>query len=160
ADTPEAAAEAWLAATRKRQGIQVEDARPVQVAAGAAWRVRVRGTGSGGALRGQVTFVPHAGATYLITGLAPAFRSDAYDGRFLSTARSFGPLAPERAAALRVERLRIVSARPGETLAALVQRTGDAWDLQRTAVVNGVFADHRFAGGELVKVARRERAAG
>jgi predicted Zn-dependent protease len=152
ADTPEAAADAWVEGMRARQSLDVEDARPVQVAAGDAWRIRVRAPGQGGSMRALVTFVPHAGATYLITGMTPAYRGDPYEGRFLSTARSFGPLAPERRAALRVERVRIVSARPGETLAELGRRTGNAWDLQTTAVANGWFADHRFAGGELVKV--------
>jgi hypothetical protein len=53
-----------------------------------------------------------------------------------------------------------VSAQPGETLTALSQRTGNAWDLQTTAVANAVFADHRFAGGELVKVTAEERVGG
>jgi predicted Zn-dependent protease len=101
--------------------------------------------------------VPHAGATYLVTGMAPSMRAGAYEGRFLSTARSFGPLAPERRAALRVERVRIATARPGETLVALSQRAGNAWDLQTTAVSNALFTDHRFAGGEWVKVTDEER---
>jgi predicted Zn-dependent protease len=107
-----------------------------------------------------VTFVPHAGATYLVTGMTPAFRSDPYAGRILSTARSFGPLAAERRDALRVERLRIVVATPGETVATLSQRTGNAWDPRTTAIHNGWLPNHRFAGGELVKVTEQERAAG
>jgi predicted Zn-dependent protease len=157
ADSPQAAADAWLAMMEKTQKLDVEESKRVQVAAGDAWRLGVRGATAGGSLRASVTFVPHAGATYLITGMAPSMRGGAYEGRFLSTARSFGPLAPERRAALRVERVRIATARPGETLAALSQRTGNAWDLQTTAVSNALFTDHRFAGGEWVKVTDEER---
>lgn len=160
ADTPQAAAEAWLAAMQANQSLAVEDSRPVQVAAGPAWRLRVRGSGRGGPMRASVTFVPHAGATYLITGMTPAFRSDPYAGRILSTARSFGPLGPERRASIRTERLRIVTAQPGETFAALSERTGNAWDSRITAIHNGLLPNHRFTGGELVKVTEQERAVG
>lgn len=92
--------------------------------------------------------------------MTPAFRSDPYAGRILSTSRSFGPLGPERRDALRVARLRIVTAQPGETFAALSERTGNAWDPRITAIHNGWLPNHRFAGGELVKVTEQERAVG
>jgi hypothetical protein len=53
-------------------------------------------------------------------------------------------------------RLRLVSAQPGEDLDALSRRSGNAWDTSTTAVYNGIFASHRFEGGELVKTARVE----
>lgn len=151
-DTPEAAAQAWLAAMQEQQSLDVEDSRPVRVAACEAWRLRVRGSGRGGPMRASVTFVPHAGATYLVTGMTPAFRSDPYAGRILSTARSFGRLGPERRDVIRVARLRIVRAQPAETVPALSERTGNAWDARTTAIHNGWLPNHRFAGGELVKV--------
>ena len=39
---------------------------------------------------------------------------------------------------------------------ALGRRAGNAWDPSRTAILNGVFTNHRFRGGELVKIARVE----
>jgi predicted Zn-dependent protease len=160
ADSPEAAAEAWLDGMRARQPLDVEESKPVQVAAGPAWRLRVRGSGRGGAMDAAVTFVPHAGATYLVTGMTPAFRSRSYDPLFLSTARSFGRLTAEHRTEIQVLRLRVVMARRDETLAALSRRTHDAWDPATTAVYNGLFPDHRFAGGELVKVTEQEPYAG
>jgi hypothetical protein len=55
-----------------------------------------------------------------------------------------------------VTRLRVETARAGETLATFSQRTGNVWSVNDLAVYNGVFADHRFEGGELVKFSRSE----
>lgn len=160
ADTPEAAAETWLAAMQAQQSLDVEESRAVRVAAGEAWRLRVRSSGRGGPVRASVTFVPHAGATYLITGMTPAFRSDPYGGRILSTSRSFGRLGPERRDAIHFARLRIVRAQPADTFAMLSERTGNAWDARTTAIQNGWLPNHRFAGGELVKVTEEVPVAG
>ena len=51
--------------------------------------------------------------------------------------------------------LDIVTAKRGEDLKSLNKRTGNAWNVGNTAVMNGIFADHEFRGGELVKVVRR-----
>ena len=67
--------------------------------------------------------------------------------------RCFRPLHPRERASIRETRLRIVPARGGETLAELSQRTGNAWNLQQTAVANGLFADARLEEGQLLKVA-------
>ena len=79
-------------------------------------------------------------------------RSDPDGDRILSTARSFGRLGPARRDATGVARLRIVRAQPAETFTALSERTGNAWDARTTAIYNGRLQNHRFAGGELVKV--------
>jgi hypothetical protein len=49
-----------------------------------------------------------------------------------------------------------VTARAGEDVATLGRRSQNAWDPATTAVYNGIFANHRFEGGELVKIARVE----
>jgi hypothetical protein len=56
-----------------------------------------------------------------------------------------------------VSRIAWVDARAGEGIEDLSARTDNAWDIQSTAVYNGVFANHHFAGGERVKVLRDER---
>jgi predicted Zn-dependent protease len=74
----------------------------------------------------------------------------------VATARSFRPLTEAERASIQATRLRVVTARPGEGLAELGRRTGNAWDPSSTAVYNGIFVDHRFEGGELVKVVKVE----
>jgi predicted Zn-dependent protease len=84
-------------------------------------------------------------------GASPACRWPA-----VATARSFRPLTEAERASIQATRLRVVTARPGEGLAELGRRTGNAWDPSSTAVYNGIFVDHRFEGGELVKVVKVE----
>ena len=54
-------------------------------------------------------------------------------------------------------RLRIATARAGETLEQLSERTGNVWDLNETAVSNALFIGDILQEGQLVKIARRER---
>ena len=47
----------------------------------------------------------------------------------------------------------MVKARVGESLERLTERTGSIWEVQELALYNGLFVDHRFRGGESVKIA-------
>ena len=53
--------------------------------------------------------------------------------------------------------VRVTRALSGESIGELSARSGNAWSAPETAVYNGVFSDHRFAGGETVKIAKSER---
>jgi len=156
APSAQAASEAWLAQASKQQNIKVVDAKPVKVGAIDAFRMQIEGSGQGGAMKGMVTFIPYRGATYLITGMSPAFVADKYAGSMLMTSRSFAPLSAAEDGSLRTERLRIATAKPAEDVTTLVRRTGSQWPPTTTAVFNALSASHRFAGGELVKIARDE----
>ncbi len=156
ADSAQAAAEAWLAKEREDQPIDVQEAGPVKVGGVDAWRLRLSVGGRGGALVATVVFIPFAGATYVITGFAPPFAAASSAAAFQSTIRSFGPITDEERAAIRSTHLRVVKANAGEDIASLDRRTHNAWDLETTAVYNGVFANQRFAGSELVKITREE----
>ena len=68
--------------------------------------------------------------------------------------RSYRALTEEERASVTGTRMQVVQARMGESLTSLSKRTHNAWDPTVTAVYNGMFPDHRFEGGELVKVAR------
>jgi predicted Zn-dependent protease len=151
---PRAVAEAFVEKARESQRVEVKESQPVKIGAIDAWRMRLEGGGRGGSVAAYVTFVPYRGATWRIMGVSPAIAADRTLGRTLNTARSFRPLTPDERKSLTVTRLHVVTAGPGEDLEALGRRAGNAWDPARTAVYNGIFANHRFAGGEPVKVAR------
>ena len=68
-------------------------------------------------------------------------------------ARSFRPLTPRERTSIRETRLRVVQAVEGEDLGALSERTRNTWNLQETAVMNGLFVDARLGAGQLVKIA-------
>ncbi len=151
-----AAAREWIAKAGEKARLRVDAQQPVKLRGAEAWRVTGRAAGSGGPVRLVVTWVPFRGQVYRVTGVAPSGPSRRYEGLFLNVARSFRPLTPELLASVEETRLHVVAARPGESLAQLSRRTGNAWPVQQTAVMNGVVGDVPLPAGELVKIALRE----
>ncbi len=100
----------------------------------------------------MITFIPYRESTWRVTGMARASQAESFLGRTLVTTRSFRPLGDEERASIVSTKLAIVEARPGERLTALSERTGNAWELAQLALYNGVVVNHRFGGGELVKI--------
>jgi predicted Zn-dependent protease len=149
-------AEAWVEKNRENARIEVEESKPVMIGSIESWRMRLKAAVGGGNITSYVTFIPYGPATWRITGVTPTRAADAYLGRTLNTARSFRPLTEEERNSVTSTRLRIAKANPGETVEALHRRTGSTWEIQEIALYNGVFIDHRFDGGELVKIARVE----
>jgi predicted Zn-dependent protease len=145
----------WVQKESERARISVEDSKPVKIGRIDAWRVDANAAGAGGSMRALLTFIPFDRSTWRITGVSPSAFASRYEGAMLATARSFRPLAPQERQ-VPVTRLRFTKARAGETLAAFSARTGNTWTVNDLAVYNGVFTDHRFAGGELVKFSRQE----
>ena len=152
----EAMAAAWVAAQADSGGVRVERQGPVKVGHIDAWRLRVSAGGGGGRVSSVVTFIPWDGDAWRITGASRELGGDHLLQRTLVTARSLRPVTPEDLADIRVSRVEWVRAQAGEGLEGLSDRTGNAWDIQTTAIYNGVFADHRFEGGEFAKVLHSE----
>ena len=133
------------------QGLRVGAVQPIRI--GALAGARVEGSASG--LSIVITWIAYDGSVYRITGVSrPPLKR--YEGSFRAVARSFRPLPPDAQLGLTERRLRIATARAGESLPALSQRSRNTWNIQETAVMNEFFADVRFRGGELVKVAVEE----
>jgi predicted Zn-dependent protease len=164
ADSPPGAvrevAESWLAKQEESARIEVEASKAVKVGGIDAWRVDASAAGGSGSLRAQLTFIPWRDATWRITGVAPSVVASRHQGAMLSAARSFRPLSEEEIRSIQVTRLRVETARAGESFPELGARAGNLWSPADTAVMNALFVDHRFAGGETVKVARTEPYAG
>jgi predicted Zn-dependent protease len=143
----------------KMQGegpVKVKQSEAVKIGHIDAWRMQLEGSSGRVSVIAYMTFIPYRGATWRITGVSPSQTSKQYLGRTLNTARSFRPLSDAERDSIRSTRLRLATARRGEDLEALGQRSGNAWDLSRTAVFNGIFTNERFEGEELVKIARIE----
>jgi predicted Zn-dependent protease len=150
---PREVAEAFVAKTNRELPVEVEESVPVKIGQIDAWRVRLRGRG----LVASVTFLPYRGATWRITSVSSSLAARKYLGRMLNTARSFRPLTLGERNRIHGTRVHLVTAYPREDLSSLSARSGNAWDVSTTAVFNGIFASHRFEGGELVKTAQVER---
>lgn len=157
AGPPQQIADAFIAREQENVRLDVRDAGPVRVAGIEAWRVEASARGGAMPVLAEFTFFPFRGSTWRITGAAPSPAASRHRSAIQSTVRSFRPLREGEAASLTATRLRSVEARPGETFEALGARTQNAWNVQDTAVYNALFVDHRFAGGERVKIARREK---
>ncbi|MBW2275104.1 MAG: hypothetical protein JRG96_17695, partial [Deltaproteobacteria bacterium] len=149
-------ADTWVEKTREQQKIKVKESKPVKIGDIQAWRMRIDQSGRGGSITSFVTFIPYRGATWRITGASPARLAKSYLGRTLATARSFRPLTEDERHSLYSTHMHVVQARRGEDLPSLGERTGNAWNTTSTAIHNGVFTDHRYEGGESVKVAISE----
>ncbi len=153
---PAAAARAFLARPENR-GLSVDRMEPATLGGSPAWRVIGRLGSSEGTVGVHLSFVAREGRIYRLTGAAVGFdRFRELIGLFHGVARSFRPAPPELLADVTELRLRLVAAVEGETLAELSQRAGNALDLDRTAVLNGLWSDARLAAGQLVKVAVAE----
>jgi predicted Zn-dependent protease len=148
-DDPEQAASIFLQSARQ-QGLGVDNLERVKVGGLPA----VRATGRARATPVQLTWIAYRGSIYRVTGMSRT--TGQFEGTFRNVARSFRPLSAQARRSIQQKRLRIASARRGESLQDLSRRTGNTWDVQQTAVVNGFFATEQLEPGQLVKVAVAE----
>jgi len=137
-------------------GFRVENAQPLRMGAHAAFRVDGHLVGAGGRLDAQLTWLERDGSIYRFTAVAPDAAFRRYTGTFLNVPRSVRRLDADERAKIQEMRLRIAVANPGESLTELSERTANRWDIQQTAIMNDLFADHVLDPGQLVKIAVNE----
>ena len=151
-DDPKVAAGAFLAGEAQQIGARIDDARSLEVNGLPAYQVRGTALSPQGPVAGEVTWIAHGGSIYRISATTSVYGAARYAGRARAMTMSFRPLMPEERDAFQVERMRIVEARADDDLLALSRRHGNAWDVDRTAVLNGVLPSARFEAGERVKI--------
>lgn len=108
------------------------------------------------ASRGQiadVTLIGYRRNVYGVIGQSRESTAKQYAKVFASTAGTFRALRASERDAIRESRLRVRSARKGETPAAISERTGSTWDADHVAVANDVAVGDPFAAGWPVKLA-------
>jgi predicted Zn-dependent protease len=102
-------------------------------------------------------WVARGGYVYQVAGTSLEKDWPRYREPFEAFVASFRPLTPRDRERVREARVRIVDAKPGETLAKLVARSGSAWSVERAAAANAVpSVDATLGSGDPVKVARWE----
>lgn len=140
----------------REEGLALSQGKAVRI--GPLDAVRVRGVvpAGGSPFEMEITFVAYGGNVYRLSGGARSGRFSRYAGVFRGFARSFRSLRRSELEKIDEERLRIATVQPGEDLAALSRRSGNVWDVNRTAVVNGLTIGEPLEPGFLVKIARRE----
>jgi len=150
----ESAAEAFVARHGRDLQIAVERARPVQIGTAEGFRIEGRGVIEGASVATEITFIPFESRMFRLTATAPNRSAREHLGWGRITARSFRGLTPAERHSVSVLQVRAVEAEPGEDLASLSARVENAYDVRRTAVLNGIRPEARFRGGEWIKVAR------
>ena len=149
-DDPEVAANEYMQEHRSK-GLRIERLQRVVIGGLPAVRASGRASSPRAPISLHMTWIARDGMILRITG-ASIGRSG-LAGVFNNVARSFRPLTPRELASIRETRLRVVKAQAGEGIGDFSRRTHNEWTLQQTAVMNGIFANEKLAGGQLMKVA-------
>ncbi len=152
-DDPLAGARALQKASRSPV---LDHTQPSTVGDLKAARTRVQARDDSGEAALNFAWIAHAGRIYQIAGVTAVQRSDAFQPVFEQVVRSFRPLQPQERAGIREHRLRILEARAGESLDALVARSKTSWSFQKVAVANGLAGHDVLEEGQLVKIAVAE----
>lgn len=101
----------------------------------------------------DLTWIALGGHVYRVTGMTHPASLEAMRPVFRETAGSFGALTSGERASIRETRLRLVRARGGETLGALLASAGSVWSPEFGAVANGIEATTVLHPGRVVKAA-------
>ena len=104
----------------------------------------------------ELIWISYEERLYQVIGLTAAGQDADLDA-IRATAQSFRPLTDSERNSIPVTRLRLVEARAGESLADLGVRSGNAWSVRETAVMNGIAAGAPLDDGRVVKIAVIER---
>jgi predicted Zn-dependent protease len=93
------------------------------------------------------------GLIYQIAGVSPSSDYKRFRGAFRETATSFHTLSRDERKQIFEKRLRLTTARKGETLSALLRRSQNAWEPKQVAIANGIELSTALAAGAPVKIA-------
>jgi predicted Zn-dependent protease len=148
-ENPQTAAQRWVRAN----GIQLADSEALRIGGWPAYRGAALAQTKSGVVALDVTWIAHPSGTYRLTALTSPSSFRNWEPTFERTATSFRALSSAERANAKPLRLRIATARAGESLEALGARTGNRWSVAETAVANALSKDARLAAGQLVKIA-------
>ncbi len=101
-------------------------------------------------------WIAHGGHVFQFVGTTPKRSAEGHAPLFARAGESFRRLAPGDRKLITEGRLRLVTARGGERLDAVVARSNTMWSANEAAVANALQADSTLQSGTAVKVAIRE----
>jgi predicted Zn-dependent protease len=146
---PEQVAEAFARAMYKEYGAKPTESRSVKIGNLPAHLNLYTDTSGKEPMHLAFLWVAYRGLIYQFIGIAP----ESYRATLREVALSFRPLISDERASIKETRLRIVSARPNETLDQLNKRTRNDWDVKTTSVMNGIRPDQPLKEGQVIKIA-------
>ncbi len=133
-------AEAEMSPPPPLEEFQTEGAR------GARTAVQIEGNGV------ELAWITHGGLIYLVSGVAPLGQFDAYRALFREVAETFRPPTKAELERIEVQRLRLVSADGGASIAPIPAQTGSELNAEQLAIMNGVELGDLLSAGFLLKV--------
>jgi predicted Zn-dependent protease len=134
----------------------VENTQRLTIGSLPAAHTRTRTPSDAGELLVDLTWIAHAGHVYQILGVTPLRRANEIRPVFERVSTSFRPLTPAERAGIRETRLRLITARDGETLRELVTRARSTWSVRMVAVANALPPEPSLAKDQMVKLAVAE----
>ena len=105
----------------------------------------------------EITWIAHGGLIFQLAAVASAKQFKTFQPVFDLVAGSFRPLTGHERAGITEKRVRLITARKGETIEALAARAHSAWKTDEVAVINGLVAATPLREGQVLKVAVEER---
>lgn len=140
---------AAVADFEKQAGVRFEtDPAPTRVNGLPA----LRGIGKRRDATMDVTWIRYGDLIYRITGAAAPEKFASMRTVFAGIAESFGPLTAAERREVKDARLRVVEARAGEKLDALIDRSASTWKAEMALLANGMVASGDLAPGDLLKL--------
>jgi predicted Zn-dependent protease len=149
--------------------IAAEGSDPMAVAKEAARRVRLDGAPTPleihglpaaraqareGDVRAELTWAAHRDLVFQLSGFSPSATWSGAASRLRTSADSLRPLRAADRQRIREDRLAVVAARSGETIGALLERSGSRWSAEEAAVANAILTGSRLEGGRWIKITR------
>jgi predicted Zn-dependent protease len=105
----------------------------------------------------ELTWIAHGGLIFQLAAVVSTGQLKTFQPAFDAVAGSFRPLTGHERARITEKRVRLITARKGETIEALAARAHSTWKTDEVAVVNGLVATTPLREGQVLKVAVEER---
>lgn len=105
----------------------------------------------------ELTWIAHGGLIFQLAAVVSTGQLKTFQPVLDAVAGSFRPLTGHERARITEKRVRLITARKGETIEALAARAHSAWKTDEVAVVNGFATAAPLREGQVLKVAVEER---
>jgi len=105
----------------------------------------------------RLAWIAQGGRIFRLMGLVKRGSSSSHDEDIQAAISSYRVLGTAERAEIREDRLRLIEAKKGETLAGLIERVDGQWEAPQAAVANGLREDRVLEAGRLVKMPISER---
>jgi len=147
--TPQQAAAELTGAIEKRYRVKPSIDKEVKVGSNSGHLVTYTDNSGREPMHIHFLWFAYRGLLYQYVGLGP----ERLRPTLRDAALSFRPLTRAERSGIKEMRLRVVAAKQGDTLPQLSARGHNAWEMDYTAVINGIDPGKPLKSGQLVKIA-------